>query len=171
MSAAVRGRTRWHTLPHVHRLAIRRVRYDSIVAQALVTAALADLGQRYGGPGDATPVSPSEFEPPHGTFLVAYLDGRPVGCGGWRRFGDTSDIAELKRMYTEPVARGKGVARRMLAAVEDSAREHGATRMILECGDRQPEAVALYKSVGYRPIDNFGYYRDAPGVISLGRQL
>jgi len=63
------------------------------------------------------------------------------------------------------------VARALLAAVEDSARAAGRSRLILECGDKQPEAVALYKSCGYQPIEHFGFYREAPGVISLGRDL
>ncbi|GIG86497.1 GNAT family N-acetyltransferase [Plantactinospora endophytica] len=152
-------------------LDIRVVPYDFPDARELVVAALADLAQRYGGVGDETPVAVSEFAPPAGAFLVAYLDGLPVGCAGWRSHGDTGEIAELKRMYVSPVARGRGVARRVLAAVEDSAREYGRRRLILECGDRQPEAIALYKGSGYERIPDFGYYRDQPDVLSFGRSL
>jgi GNAT superfamily N-acetyltransferase len=140
-------------------------------SQALVRAALADLGERYGGSGDDTPIDPAQFELPDGTFLVAYLDGRPVGCGGWRSHGDDGETAELKRMYTAPAARGRGVARTVLTAVEESAREQGRKRIILECGDRQPEAIAMYIAAGYERIPNFGYYRDAPGCLSFGRTL
>ncbi|TDB74994.1 GNAT family N-acetyltransferase [Micromonospora sp. KC723] len=150
-------------------LEIRALAFDSPVAQSLIRAALADLGQRYGGSGDDTPVDAAEFVPPRGAFLVAYLDGRPVGCGGWRSHGD--DTAELKRMYTDPAARGRGVARAVLAAVEESARHHGRKRIILECGDRQPEAIAMYTSAGYERIPNFGFYADAPGCLSFGRVL
>lgn len=150
---------------------IHLVRYGSPVAQRLVAAALADLGVRYGGPGDETPVEPFEFDPPEGAFLVAYLAGEPVGCGGWRSHGTTEEIAELKRMYTAPDARGRGVGRQMLAAVERSVREYGRKEIILECGDKQPEAIALYESAGYRRIPNFGHYRDAPGCLSYGRTL
>ncbi|MEU4780043.1 GNAT family N-acetyltransferase [Micromonospora sp. NPDC023633] len=150
---------------------IRAERFDSPVAQRLIRAALADLGARYGGSGDETPVDPGEFEPPAGAFLVALLGGEPVGCGGWRSHGDAGDTAELKRMYTAPEARGRGVARAVLAAVERSAREHGRKRIVLECGDKQPEAIALYTAAGYDRIPNFGYYRDAPGCISFGRTL
>lgn len=59
----------------------------------------------------------------------------------------------------------------MLAAVERSARDHGRKRIILECGDRQPEAIAMYTSAGYDPIPNFGFYKDAPGCLSFGRVL
>lgn len=150
---------------------IKPVAFDDPVAQRLMAAAMAELGQRYGGDGDETPVDPADFTPPHGSFLVAYLDDLPVGCGGWRTFHDDGTVAELKRMYTEPQARGRGLARRILAAVEDSARAAGRTRMILECGERQPEAIALYKSSGYQPIEHFGFYRNEPEVVSLGRDL
>ncbi|MEV6813311.1 GNAT family N-acetyltransferase [Micromonospora sp. NPDC051296] len=150
---------------------IQVVPFDSPVAQRLITAALADLSVRYGGSGDETPVDAGEFAPPAGAFLVAHLDGQPVGCGGWRSHGDQGDTAELKRMYTAPEARGRGVARTVLAAIEHSAREQGRKRIILECGDRQPEAIAMYTSAGYDRIPNFGYYADAPGCLSYGRTL
>ncbi|MEV1328857.1 GNAT family N-acetyltransferase [Micromonospora costi] len=150
---------------------IHAVPFDAPVAQRLIRAALADLGARYGGSGDETPVDPAEFVPPAGAFLVAHIDGVAVGCGGWRSHGEGGDTAELKRMYTAPEARGRGVARAVLAAVEESARAHGRKRMILECGDRQPEAIAMYGSAGYERIPNFGYYKDEPGCISFGRTL
>ncbi|MGS2614751.1 GNAT family N-acetyltransferase [Micromonospora sp. LZ34] len=148
---------------------IHAARFDSPVAQRLIRDALADLGARYGGSGDDTPVDAAEFEPPNGAFLIAMLDGEPVGCGGWRSHGEGT--AELKRMYTAPATRGRGVARAVLAAVERSAREQGRKRMILECGDKQPEAIAMYSSAGYQRIPNFGFYKDAPGCLSFGRTL
>ncbi|GAB3848219.1 hypothetical protein GCM10029963_30830 [Micromonospora andamanensis] len=63
------------------------------------------------------------------------------------------------------------MARTVLAAIERSAREHGRRRIILECGDRQPEAIALYKAAGYERIPNFGFYADEPGCLSFGRTL
>ena len=63
------------------------------------------------------------------------------------------------------------MAAALLAAVEEAAREQGRVEMILECGDEQPEAVALYEKSGYERIDDFGFYRDAPGVLSFGRDL
>lgn len=150
---------------------IRRVRYDAMVSQALVAAALADLRERYGGEGDGTPVSAGDFQPPAGAFLVAYLEGEPVACAGWRSHGVDGTIAELKRMFTLPAARGRGIARQLLAAVEESARAYGRTRMILETGSLQPEAIKLYRSSGYECIEHYGFYRDAPDVVSLGRHL
>jgi GNAT superfamily N-acetyltransferase len=152
----------------VNDIEIRAARFTDPAVQKLVSDALADLAARYGGSGDDTPVDPTDFEPPNGEFLVAEIDGELVGCGGWR--GRGAD-AELKRMFTAQHVRGRGVARRMLAAIEESARRHGRTRLILETGDKQPEAIALYTVSGYHRIDDFGYYRDEPGVLSFGRDL
>jgi len=150
---------------------IRPMRFGAPVSRALVAGAMADLGQRYGGGGDGTPVDDVEFDPPNGIFLVAFADGEPAGCAGWRSHDDTDDVAELKRMYVAPRFRGIGLATMLLRAVEDAARGSGRTQMLLECGDKQPEAVALYQKCGYQPIPHFGFYKDAPGVKSFGRVL
>jgi GNAT superfamily N-acetyltransferase len=91
-----------------------------------------------------------------------------LGCAGWRAHGED---AELKRMFTTPAARGRGVARRVLTAIEDSARERGCKRVILETGDKQPEAIALYIKCGYERIEDFGYYAGEEGVLSFARVL
>ena len=152
-------------------LEIRAVPFDDPVAQALIGGAMADLAGRYGGTGDDTPVDPTEFRPPRGEFLVAYLDGVPVSCAGWRSLGTDGTTAELKRMYTLPRARRRGVARAVLLAVEESARAAGRARVALETGSLQPEAIAMYESAGYALIPNFGYYKDEPDVRSFGREL
>ena len=149
---------------------IKPVRFGAPVAQTLVAAAMRDLAERYGSE-DETPIDPTSFDPPEGGFVIAYLDGVPVGCVGWRSHGDTDDIAEVKRMYTAPRARGQGVARAVLAAVEESARTFGRKRMILETGSAQPEAIAFYECEGYERIANFGYYRDEEECVSFGRNL
>jgi GNAT superfamily N-acetyltransferase len=147
---------------------IREARFDDPAVQKLVAEALAELSARYGGSGDDTPVDRTDFDPPGGRFLVAELDGALVGCAGWRRHGND---AELKRMFTLAAARGRGVARRMLAAIEESARAAGCARLILETGDRQPEAIALYESAGYRRIADFGFYAGSEGVRSFALDL
>jgi GNAT superfamily N-acetyltransferase len=148
---------------------VRAVRYDEPEAQAVMTAALAELASRYGGTGDDTPMEPDEFMPPRGGFVVGLLDGVPVAGAGWRAHGD--EDAELKRMFTAASVRGRGIGRRVLAAVEESARAQGRKRVILEVGDLQPEAIAMYHACGYERIENFGYYRDEPGCLSFARVL
>ncbi len=150
-------------------LTITPTPYDHPVASQLIAATLADLSERYGGPGDESPVDPAAFAPPGGLFLVAYLDGTPVGCGAWRSYGE--DAAEIKRMYTAPAVRGRGVARAVLAELENTARSAGKRRMVLETGWLQPEAIAMYERCGYQRIPDFGYYRNHQGVHSFGREL
>jgi GNAT superfamily N-acetyltransferase len=137
----------------------------------MIKAALADLGARYGGGGDETPVDASEFDPPTGRFLVAWMDGAPAGCGGWRTLSEDVAVAEIKRMYTAPAWRGRGVASAVLRAIEESARDAGMKRAVLETGDRQPEAIALYRKLGYERVPNFGFYKDYPDCLSFGRTL
>ncbi|MEO5873623.1 MAG: GNAT family N-acetyltransferase [Streptosporangiaceae bacterium] len=74
-------------------------------------------------------------------------------------------------MYVRKAVRGRGLAREMLHYLERTAAEHGRTRLVLETGDRQPEAVALYRSEGYTPIAGFGYYQDHPASISMAKTL
>ncbi|MCB0810825.1 MAG: GNAT family N-acetyltransferase [Flavobacteriales bacterium] len=88
--------------------------------------------------------------------VVAIAEGVPVGCGAIKPVD--ADAMEVKRMYTLPAWRGKGVASRVLAELEQWARELGMERCILETGLRQPEAIALYESNGYAPIPNYGPY-------------
>jgi len=157
-------------------LVIKPSRYGAPAAQTLVTAAQADLAARYGS-GDETSIEAVQFDPPEGAFLVAYLNGEPVACGGWRTLshftdaGVAEDVAEIKRMYAVPSARGKGTAQALLAALEESARESGMHRMVLETGGRNPEAIRFYQKCGYTPIANYGHYKDEPDCASFGRDL
>ena len=88
--------------------------------------------------------------------VVAYLDGKPVGCGAIKEL-DTESM-EVKRMYTAPESRGQGVATAILTELENWAAELGYRKCLLETGIRQPEAIALYKKAGYHIIPNYGQY-------------
>ncbi|MFF0740961.1 GNAT family N-acetyltransferase [Streptomyces sp. NPDC004111] len=145
----------------------RPVAYDHPDAVKLNADVQLEYAERY-GEGDLTPLDPAMFTPPRGLYLIAYDDeGFPVATGGWRaqRAGEENYAdgdAELKRMYVVPAARGKALARRMLALLETDALAAGRTRMVLETGTEQPEAVALYLSSGYTAVplpDRFGLYR------------
>jgi GNAT superfamily N-acetyltransferase len=152
----------------VHEITIREVRFGDPEVQKLVSEALEELSQRYGGSGDDTPIGLTDFDPPAGRFFVADDGDELVGCAGWRVHGQD---AELKRMFTTRAARGRGVARKVLAAIEDSARADGLRRVILETGDRQPEAIRLYESCGYVRIEDFGFYQGEVGVLSYAKDL
>jgi GNAT superfamily N-acetyltransferase len=100
-----------------------------------------------------TRVEVHEMEPPGGTFLVVEEDGRPVACGGLRTLAP--GLGEIKRMYVAPGARRRGHARRLLAALEDCARELGHERVRLDTNAAQPEAVALYHATGYAEVADY----------------
>lgn len=155
-------------------LEIRRVGYGQPDAMRLIAEVQAEYVVRYGGPDD-TPLEHAMFEPPSGSFYVAYLEGEAVATGAWRRSGveafGTTETAEIKRMYVAPRWRGAGLARQMLAHLEATAAAAGARALVLETGLRQPEAIALYESSGYTPVPGFGYYRDAPLSRCFGKRL
>jgi GNAT superfamily N-acetyltransferase len=132
--------------------------FDSPDVQALAEAQQEEMRGRYCGVGDIGPAREARmFEPPDGVFLVTRDDGgRAVACGGVCRFDAAR--AELKRMYVLPAARGTGLGRRLLEALEAEARQLGYTGIVLETGDQQPEAVGLYVSAGYGPIPCYGVY-------------
>ncbi|MEU0411210.1 GNAT family N-acetyltransferase [Streptomyces griseorubiginosus] len=144
---------------------IRRVPFDHPDAVKLNDQVQAEYHVRYGDGGDATELAPADFAPPNGVYLIAYDEtDSPVATGGWRAQdtngeGNLDGDAELKRMYVIEQMRGRGLARRVLAALEEDARAAGRLRMVLETGVKQPEAIALYTSSGYEPCVKFGYYR------------
>ncbi len=147
---------------------LRPLAYDHPVAQYLVEQVQQEYVVRYGG-RDAAVVDAAEFRPPAGLFLVAEVDGVPAGCGAWRVL--PSGEAEIKRVYVEPAFRRRGLARRLMAALEDSAARAGHRSVVLNTGQEQPEAVALYTQLGYRAVTGYGVYACAPDAVFLGREL
>jgi GNAT superfamily N-acetyltransferase len=154
---------------------LRPARYDSPDAMVLTEQAQLFYVELYGGP-DETPFTVDEFAPPQGGFYVGYFDGRPVAMGGWRFSpviapAGATRPAEIKRMFVRSDVRRQGLARRLLAALEATALDAGADWMILETGQPQVAAVALYRASGYVDIAPFGFYADQPSVVSLGKRL
>ncbi|MFX3649795.1 MAG: GNAT family N-acetyltransferase [Paenibacillus sp.] len=111
-----------------------------------------ELGLLYGGDGTAG-FQLSDVEVPRAAFIVARIDGYPVGCGALRPLDETS--VEVKRMYTRSGYRRKGIAQAILAEAERLACELGYTNLKLQTGPLQPEAAALYERVGYYRIPVF----------------
>jgi GNAT superfamily N-acetyltransferase len=136
----------------------REGRIDGGDGGRLEAAMRAELAELYDGlaiDNDSMPkAGPAELNPPAGAFLVGYDgDGQAICCGGVKRLDQQS--CELKRMFVVPEARGRGVARALLGALEQRAREMGFTISRLDTGPRQPGAQHLYESAGYRSIENF----------------
>jgi GNAT superfamily N-acetyltransferase len=127
--------------------------------------------RRYGdAEGDSSPIDAAEFMDPNGVFVVVHDDGVPIGMGGWRRYG-TDGVGEIRRMYVRESARGRGIARLLLAHLERTAVEAGIRRLVLETGTAQPEAIGLYRSSGYVDVEPFGHYVGYSDSVHLGRDL
>ena len=112
----------------------------------------------YEGEADIGPArEASMFVEPDGVFLVVRDDdGAAIACGGVARFDEAR--GELKRMYVVPELRGHGLGRRVLVELEAEARRLGYRSLVLETGDRQPEALGLYASAGYERIPCYPPY-------------
>ncbi|MGO4257704.1 GNAT family N-acetyltransferase [Marmoricola sp. RAF53] len=102
---------------------------------------------------DMPKAGPDELGPPHGVFLIGYGTEGAVCCGGIKRLPDGA--CEIKRMYVVPGARRQGLARLLLHALEDAARERGYAVARMDTGPRHQHAIALYESEGYAPVPNF----------------
>ena len=101
--------------------------------------------------------------------VVAYEDGTPVSCGAIKEYAPGT--MEVKRMYTVPASRGKGIAAMVLHALEDWAKERGYQKCILETGKRQPEAIRLYEKSGYKYIENYGQYAGVDNSVCFEKRL
>jgi GNAT superfamily N-acetyltransferase len=149
---------------------VRRESYAGLVGRALAAALADELLDRYAGrTGSGGEPPASDFEPPDGVFLVGYEDGEPVGCGGVCRYDERT--AEIRRMYVIPAARGRGLSRVLLAALEDEGRRLGYSAVRLETGDGQPEALRLYESAGYEPIARYGPYVEDERSVCFEKRL
>ena len=134
---------------------VRRVRGDDPEARALVAAMEAWVTENFGPttPDRTSTVTLDEMAPPDGAFVILYEDGEPVAGGGLRRLED--DVAEIKRMFVEPAARGRGHGRRVLSELEAVAAELGYRRLRLDTAQSMTTAIALYRGAGYRDIPDY----------------
>lgn len=114
-------------------------------------------------------LSPAELEEPTVRFVVAARqDDTPVGCGAVRL---NDDFAEIKRMYVVPGARKAGIGRALLAHLEKLAVTSGRSRIRLETGIAQTEALALYEHAGYVRIDPFAPYGPDPLSVFMEKTV
>ncbi|APH71708.1 helix-turn-helix domain-containing GNAT family N-acetyltransferase [Aquibium oceanicum] len=136
---------------------ISQVAADSEDALACVAAYVAELAVTFEegfDPANGNPTPETEaLTPPNGSFLLARLDGQAIGCGALRTM--EPGTGEIKRMWVAPQARGLGVARRLLSALEDKARELGMARVRLDTNRALTRAQEMYRKAGYRDIGRF----------------
>ena len=145
----------------------RREPAGSPEARALLTAMEQEMFALYEMSEMPMPASTDDLEPhAGGAFVVGWEDGRAVAGGALKRL--EPGVAEIKRMYVLPDARRRGHARRLLAALEDTARVLGYERVRLDTGARQPHARALYESAGFQPIRD---YNDNPKAAYWGEKV
>jgi GNAT superfamily N-acetyltransferase len=155
---------------------IRTIPYGSPAAVVLLSEMDAEMGALYGRTREgrdpemgrlvdiALTVHPEEMVAAVGAF-----DGdRLVGHAAMRAFEDS---LEVKRVFVSPDHRGQGISKQLMGELEGIARERGATSMILQTGNLQSEAIALYTKLGYVPIDRFGAYAPVPFFLCFGKSL
>jgi GNAT superfamily N-acetyltransferase len=143
----------------IYGIKMRRVRLGDPEAAPLLAGLTDEYDERYGENGEMTKASEDEFEPPSGLFIVLMDGATTASGGGFRRHDATT--CEVKRMWTHPNYRRRGLAVHVLGALEDFARQAGYARLVLETGPRQPEAEALYVRMGYNRIAVYGHYPEA----------
>jgi len=148
---------------------LRAEPYGSATARTLTDALEVELRGRYREDGAGGEPEPSVFAAPDGHFVVAFDEGRAVACGGLARYDERE--GEIRRMYVDPAARGRGLSRAVLVALEDAARALGYEALRLETGDRQPEALGLYARAGFEQIPCYGPYVDDPASVCFRKRL
>ena len=157
------------TAPTQPDVRVEHVAWDDEDAAVLRTAQQAELRARYGDDDIGHAMTGAEIL----AMVLLRVDGAPVACGALRdASGDVGPgTGELKRMYVHPDARGRGLSRRVLAALEDAAAERALDRLVLETGVLQPEAIGLYLAAGYEPIENYGEYVGVVDSRCFAKQL
>ena len=136
------------------------VGHDDPRVQGLLDGLLEEYTERYGAEGAANELARypvSEFAAPRGRIVLAELDGGIVAGGALRPYDPSGeehpDTAEFKRIWTSARHRRLGLGRRIMSALENTARSTGYRDIILFTGPNQPEAVAFYERIGYRRLD------------------
>jgi len=103
------------------------------------------------------------------TVIIAYNNDEPVGCGCFKQLDEVT--AEIKRMFVLLEYRGRGISKVILTELENWAVELGFTKLVLETGKGQPEAIGLYEKLNYMKIDNYGQYSDMPNSVCFEKIL
>ena len=103
------------------------------------------------------------------TVVIAYVNDIPAGCGCFKKFD--ADTVEIKRLFVKQSERGQGIAFNILGELEIWAKEDGYSAAVLETGDKQLEAIALYEKAGYMITPNYGQYSGMPTSVCMKKEL
>ncbi len=150
-------------------ISVREVPFDDATARSLWDAQQAELLERYGEPDLDSHLEPDGVI----ASFVGERDGEPVAAAlvRWAPYDVEPGTVEVKRLYVTPEHRGHGHSRVMMGAAEAAARRAGATRVVIETGVKQPEAIALYRAIGYSDIPGYGTYKDHPDSVCMALEL
>ena len=143
--------------------------HDAVCA-ALIAELSAELAALYEDEDGSAGFNPDDALLPRAAFVVAWWKDEAVGCGAIRPMQD-AQVAEVKRMYTRPTLRGKGIAQQVLAALENLARDFGYRTLQLETGNLQPAAITLYEKAGYYQIPFIEHYEGYDNSVYFEKRL
>ena len=149
-------------------MTIERVAFNSAESKELMAELWREVDLIYGNREPSQPALDG-MEGAGAAFFVARENGEAIGCIALRPL--TPEIAEVKRMYVRPAARGAGVARALMQALEETARASAFHDVWLETGLGQPAAIRLYENLGYKRIASFGDYAHDPVSVCYGKRL
>lgn len=155
-------------------ITVASVPLDDPRARSLWDEQQAELSARYGSPDTAADFADKM---PPGELLASFLAtddaGEPVGTGlvRWSPYDTGAGSAEIKRLFVKASHRGRGYSRVIMGAIERAASRAGAVRLVLETGNEQPEAIGLYRGIGYTDFPRFGPYEDDPRSVCFAKEL
>lgn len=140
-------------------VAFRSTSPDDPVARRVLDAYFGELAARFGLERPVVQMDAADVAAGRGRFLLVYVDGVPRGCGAVRTI--EPGVGEIKRMWLDPATRGHGLGRRLLTALEDASRDLGHREVRLDTNSHLAEALALYRSAGYREVPDYNANSDA----------
>lgn len=127
------------------------------------------LNELVGGEENRTKYIPyNQLDDIH-NVIVVYDNDIPIGCAAFKKYDD--ECAEVKRVFIKTEYRGRGISKKLMELLEESAREQGYYYLILESGEPLIAAMSLYRKIGYKVIPNYGQYEDMPDSICMRKKL
>jgi putative acetyltransferase len=149
---------------------IRRIESDCAALRALIALSDDYLGKLY--PSESNHLESAQVLMQHGALLLGVeVGGELIACGAVKILQDDGTYGEIKRVFVADAHRGKGISKAIMQALEAHLRESGVARARLETGIKQPEAIGLYRRLGYSERDAFGRYRPDPLSLFMEKAL